>query len=410
MTERLYVRQISDQHWQWRLLFANGEWDGDIYAGTIELLAESLSQTNLPLCVLLPGQQAVARQMPVDSVEKKHLAKLLPYEMEEQLIDPVEELHFCFGNIANGSVNLIYLDAGQVAKTLQDFARTHGEVQQILPDYLLLQQGRHAGIIVLDGEQVLAKFGDSIGFAVEVNVAPLVLESLGKEISLGQSALLLVAGSEDELEVLCSCLPRSWLDDEELEIHQRVAGYWDCIDPQLTASAPNLRSGAFARQLPIARWWELWKTPAYFVAASFVLALLVNFGAYLGAKNEGKAIKRQIEQVYLQAVPKGRKGDEENRLQSILRKGGDSGAKPTNLVVLLSGLAQTLSAQQGIQLSNFRYNGEQHELQINIEVKGLGELARFREVLAGNGLQSGSPRTSRQGEIYRANMKISEAN
>jgi len=413
VTDRLYVRQVSDSHWQWRLRYASGEWDEDIYAGTIELLAESLPHANLPVCVLVPGCEAVVRQMSVDTIEKKHLVKLLPFEMEEQLIDPVEDMHFCFGDIENDTVNVIYLNSEQMEKTLEAFAPTACEVQQVFPDYLLLRQEQYVSIIVLDGEQVIARFRDSKGFAIEINVAPLVLQSLQNALVLDDesgAALLLVASSENDVAVLHSCLPDAWLNNENLEIHQRVATYWDCIDPELVATSLNMRCGAFARQLPISRWWQMWKTPGYWLAASFILALMVNMGGYVVAKAEGKEIRKQIERVYLQAVPKGRRGDEENRLKSLLKKGGDKKAKPGNLMVLLSGLAKTMAAQEDIQLSTFRYNGEQHELQINIEVKGLGELGQFRELLATNGLLSGSPRTTHQGDVYRADMKISEAN
>ncbi len=412
MTERLYVRQITENHWQWRMQFADGSWDDALHAGTLELMAESIPHSGTMVCMLLPGSKAIVRTVPVDGAEKKHLAKLVPYDMEEELIDPVEELHFCFGDVEDDQVNLVYLNREEVEASLEEIELVSSEVQHVFPEYLLLNLAGAAATLVLDGETVIAKFAGGSGFAIEINVAPMVLESLSADLELGEASIHLIADSAEGLSLLKTCLPEAWLQSENIDIAEQEGCFWDCLDDALIVNPLNIRSGDFARKLPIDRWWLTWKMPVYIAAAAFALSVVVNFSAYLSAKSEGKKIRSQIQQVYLQAVPKGRKGDEENRLKSLLRgKGGESSSnEPTNLVVMLGGLSNAMSQRKDIQMSNFRYNGEQKELQLNIEVKGLGELGSFRELLANNGLKSGSPRTSRQGDVYQANIKLTEKN
>lgn len=410
MTERLYVRQISENHWQWRLQFADVSWDQAQHAGTLELMAESLPSAATAVCVLMPGADAVVRNISVEGTEKKHLAKLVPYEMEEELIDPVEDLHFCFGNIVDDHVNLVYLKQEEIKACLQQIELVSSEVQHVFPEYYLLNLNGAAATLVLDGEIVLAKFADGTGFAVEINLVPMILESLAQSLELESASLNIVADTPEGRSLLSTCLPESWLQNENIEVLEQEGNFWDCLDESVLNNPLNLRSGIFGRQLPLDRWWRMWKVPAYVAAAAFIFSFVVNISAYLAAKSEGAEIRQQIQQVYLQAVPKGRKGDEEHSLKKILRGKGNNASsnEPTNLVFMLSGLSKSISQQKDIQISNFRYNGEQKELQINIEVKGLGELGQFRELLASNGLDSGSPRTSRQGEIYQANIKLKE--
>ncbi|MFL0811071.1 MAG: general secretion pathway protein GspL [Agarilytica sp.] len=409
MIERLFVRQINENHWQWRKQLADGSWDDEIHAGTLELLAELLPSISTPVCLVVPGAKVVARNVSVDGTEKKHLAKLLPFEMEEEIIDPVEDLHFCFGQVENDRVNLFYMHNDEFSELLEEIELVSKEVLNVLPEFALLNLAEGAGTIVLDGELVIAKFGEGLGFAVEINIAPMILASLAEDLNISDSELNLVAESEEALSILRSCLPESWLQDATISIKESEGFYWDCIDASALTNSLNLRSGGFARQLPFARWWRVWQKSAYVAAAAFVLSLIVNFAAYLDAKSEGKNIREQIQTVYLQAVPNGRKGDEENRLENILKnQGGASLGEPSNLVPMLTGLTKAMTQQEDIQVSNFRYSGEQRELQVNIEVKGLSELGRFRELLAETGLESGSPRTSRQGEIYQANLKLKE--
>lgn len=409
MAERIFVRKLQENQWQWRALVDDSAWEENYFNGDIEQLREAVQEESAPVCLLLPGEQAVVRSAPVENVDKKHLAKLLPYELEDQLIDSVDDLHFSFAAVEDDHVNLIYLGADSLTESLEELVSGSLDIQQIFPDYLLLQQQECAGVLLLEGEKVIAKFGMSNGFAIEVNIAPIVLERLEEQLAFEEVSLNLVADDQDSLNILRSCLPDAWLNNENITINEREGSYWDVVDTSILSSSINMRSGNFARQLPFAKWWEAWKTSAYVAAASFVVAFVVTFGDYMVQKNEGKKIRSQIQQVYLQAVPNGRKGDEENRLKSLLKGKGSKSSEPTNLMQLLSGLSSSMNQQKDIKLSNFRYNGDQRELQVNIEVKGLGELGKFRELLTSNGLTSGSPRTTRRGDFYQANMKILEA-
>ncbi len=415
MTERLYVRQITDNHWQWRMQYADGSWGDDIHAGTIELLAEWIPNAHVPVCVVICGGQTVVRKTPLEGVDRKLLAKLMPYEMEDDIIDPVDDMHFCFGSVANDSVDVLYTRNEVMQAVLEEIEMVSREVHHALPDYMFLDLSGASATFVLDGDVVMAKFGSefggNIGFSAEINIAPMILENLSSGVTIKDTSIFLVADSPEGLNLLKTCLPEAWQQDESIELLTQEGCYWDYLDTQVLEGPLNLRTGAFALRLPIDRWWRTWKTPVYAVAAGLVLAVVANFAGYLEAKNEGKRIRQQIEQVYLGAVPNGRRGDEENRLQSLLRgKGGGAASEPTNLVVLLGGFTQAIDKQKDIQLSNFRYSGDQQELQVNIEVKGLSELGSFRELLASNGVESDSPRTSRQGDAYQASIKLSEKN
>ncbi|WP_086934058.1 type II secretion system protein GspL [Agarilytica rhodophyticola] len=408
MAERIFVRQLEENLWQWRAMVGDGVWEESYYSGDTDQLKDAVQEQNAPVCLLLPGEQAVVRTMPVENVDKKHLAKLLPYEMEDQLIDSVDDLHFSYGTVEGEHVNLVYLDSERLSAALEELVSGNFDIQQIYPDYLLLAQQESAGTILLDGEKVIAKFGAGKGFAIEVNIASMVLERLEEELAFEEVSLNLIADNEESLKILHSCLPDAWIADESITINLQEGGYWDIVDAGLFGSSINIRSGNFARQLPFGKWWQAWKTSAYVAGAAFAFAFVVSLGDYFVKKSEGKEIRSQIQQVYLQAVPNGRKGDEENRLKSLLNGKGAKTSEPTNLMLLLGGLASSMDQQKDIKLSNFRYNGDQRELQVNMEVKGLGELAKFRELLASNGLESDSPRTTRRGEFYQANMKILE--
>ncbi|MFT5082172.1 MAG: general secretion pathway protein L [Lentisphaeria bacterium] len=447
MTERMFVRRIHTDHWQWRLLDDDNRWQSEhCITGDLQELVAALPSPNTPLCLIVPGHQVVVERLSIGNKEKGHLAKLLPYEMEDDIVDPIDDMHFCFRTLADGKVGVAYARSATLKIVLDELLEHNCDVQQIFPDYTLLYRDENQITLLLDGNSLLAQFGSTQGFTIEEDIAAVILAKslkdrvLPAEIKIisadapgiasikamlpescyqGTVASALEDGSgfdidsdlgstSEELSEPADIVQEPPLPDMPCLIKEEFGNFWDSIDPQKTLTALNLRSGILSRQLPFGRWWLNWKFPAYIAASAFCLAFVVMFIAYLSAKEEGQQLRQQIEHVYLSAAPNGRKGDEERRLESLLKGSDGKVSRSTNLVELLGGLSLSLAEQSDIKLSNFRYNGDQRELQVNIEVKGLGELGQFRDLLSKKGLDSGSPRTSLQGEIYQANMKITE--
>lgn len=408
MADRLYVRQITESHYQWRKLGSDDQWHDEVHAGTLALLQETIEQSNDAVNLLLPGQNVVWRNMPVDGVEKKHLAKLLPYEMEEHLIDPVEDLHFAFGPIVDGHVDVMYCDLDDMQANMDAMASIHCDLFGVHPEYTMLDVDKFDGVLILDGDIVIGKFGNAYGFSAEINIAPFVLEGLLEALGREDIYLRLVADSVENVAILKSSLPDHIVENENSYFDEQLGSYWDYVTN--TPSLPiNLRSGPFARQLPIKQWWMSWQVTTYVAAAAFVLALVVNITDYRIAKSESIEIRKETQVIFKQAVPNGRGGDEVKKLKNLLDGDGNSGSgEPTNFVSMLGGISKTIKDQSDVKISNFRYSGDQRELRLSIEVNGLSELGKFRELLAVNGLETDSPRTTKQGEIYQATMKVTE--
>lgn len=412
MIERVIARQLSNGLWQWRLQ-SDGGWNGnDYHTGDNEALAAALPASTTPVLMVLPGAEVVSTELTIDGKEKRHFAKLLPFEMEEQLVESVDNLHFSFAFFSENKASVSYLRADSLKDSLSPLLDVACDVQQCLPDYLHLKRDASDATLLLDDGLVLAHFGAGKGFSIEEDIAPLLLadlkDSFFDDVSEHSQGLNLVAEDAEGISRLRSWLPEEWLDEDGPEIRDYEGDFWQWLEVDSQYSGLNLRSGQFSRQLPVGRWWKSWKIPFAFAAVAFIVSILVMFGQYSIAKNEGRQIREQIEAVYLQAVPNGRKSDFEKRLTDLLRNSSSKGAEPTNVMPLLSGFAAAMAEQKDVTLASFRYSGDQKELQVNIEVKGLGELGQFRELLGTKGFESGSPRTSRQGDKYQARMKITE--
>ncbi|WP_188152335.1 type II secretion system protein GspL [Teredinibacter waterburyi] len=411
MAEKLFARNTADGLWQWRRVASDGHWSGDTFkTGDADALAQEVGGDDLPVALVVPGQWVVSTHVEIDIKDKRHFAKLLPYEMEEELIDSVEDLHMAFGPITGDSVDVLYLKSDVMNSVVADLIAANCDFRTALPDYLnLIVEDKGLTFIYEDGV-VIARLGKMRGFAIEASMAPMILADLG-ETQKVDGPINLVAENDYDLDKLTLWLPEQWRSEAEdsPELVRNIGGLWDWIDTGSDRQPINLRSGSYSRQLPLTRWLQEWKTPLVALAAAYVIALAVTFFQYQVAKSQQKTILSQMNAVYQQAVPNGRGGDPERKLETLVKtlKGGPSGGT-TNFVALLNSVAKAVKQAGNITMSSIRYTGDQRELMLNIEGSSFAELETLRGAVTAEGFAAELLRVEAKGDRHSARMKVTE--
>ena len=410
MSERVFARKIQSGLWQWRSV-KEGRWVDDYYhTGDDEALAGVLPGASLPATLIVMGQQAVSEQIPIPAKDKKHMAKLLPYEMEESLIENIEDLHFVFSANDDDSAAVAYTRSESLRSVIENLEQLGCDVQQCIADYFLLKREPGGATLVYDENLLFAHLRDNHGFVIEASLAPRVLASLAQKYQFS-STLNIVAENQQKLDVLKQWLPAEWLSDDELDganLVMHESSFWEWVDPSLLVHPLDLRRGLFARRMPLARWWDVWKVPAVAVMCAYVLAVIVGFGQYLDLNSQRKNVVDETNRVYQEAVPNGRKGDPLGTLQSMVKNlGGESSS--TNLMPLFNAVSLALKDSSDVVLSSFRYNGDQRELRLNIETTEFAKLESLRAAVNQQGLSAELLRVSAQGDKHQARMKVVEA-
>lgn len=409
MAEKLFARQTNDGLWQWRIADADGEWVSDVYhTGDDEALAEAARSDNLPVTLLLAGESVVCTAVEMDAKEKRHLAKLLPYELEEQVIGNVDEMHIAHTFIGASTVAVAYVANREMETALKPLQEVGCDVRVVLPEYLTLRTDNGGATLVMDDQKVIVRNGEHVGLSIEAILAPIILSNIDQELDFA-ATIHLVADSEDQLNRLESWLPEAWTHEQGPEVTREIGGFWDWIDTQNINKLLDLRRGNYSRQIPLKRWALQWKIPLIAIAAAYVIAVAVAFTQYQVAKSELKDIVAEMNDVYLKAVPKGRLGDPEGRLKGLVSgiKGSAAG-EPSNLMVLVAGVAPDLKANN-ITVSSMRYSADQRELMMNIEGDSFGALEALRSSTEKKGFKAELLRVEARGEKQSARIKVSEA-
>ena len=409
MIEHRYIRQIDVDTWQWRIADEQGQWQTDeVHSGSFDTFLASLTGTTTPIHIVVAGEQVITTHANSAGLDKKHLAKLLPYELEDQLAQPVEHMHMVFSVADDTRAIAHYIDNKNMTAILQPFVAHNLEVVEVLPDYRLLQTAPGTLTLMREDEKLMVCNGEAIGFTTETTLAPFVLQQITQDHDVDFSNIVCVAANDEAHEYFDQTLPATW--QEQCELKYIVGDFWSYASAQTPTKQLNLRRGRFAKQLPFGRWLHWWQWPMGVMAVAFVFAIglmVIQTSTY---KAQVQTLRQQIQEVYLEAVPGGRKGDELYKMRGLVSKNKTTGAEPSNVMTILSRTAIVIKDMPTVQMANFRYTGSQRSLQVNIEVANLAELNDFKNKLAQAGLDVDSPRSSAKGDIYQARMTLKEAN
>lgn len=430
MSERIYVRKLENNLWQWRHVTPQGQWASEsFYTGDINLLAESINGKQVVL--LLPGQNAVSMREETDLKDRKLISKVLPFQVEEHIIDSLDELVFAYGPVKDGALTLCYVNEEYARSSIDELEANGALVQRVLVDYLELAREEGSFTLILEHDQVMVADDQGSGFCVELGLAPLVLKSLFAERQ--PHRVVLVAEGEAELADLKAMLPESVLalageaqtrvealeqsetDDDDLDapikplddrISEEIGGFWDYVLVQ-AKPAIDFRQGPLARKLPFGQWFKEWRIPAAAAVIAFGLAMLAATLELTTTRKQYRQYVAERDGFYRQIIPgAGNVVDPVKTLKAKL--GGGNQSPGSNLVGILNNIGPAISAHKDVKVSSFRYTHENRELQLNIEARDIATLEAVRNQIAQTGLKAEIKRASVAGEVNQALMRITE--
>lgn len=417
MAERILVRKIEPGLWQWRFVTGQHQWLSEsFYTGDINLLKESID--GKACWLVLDGCHVGTRQVDVGVKDRKLLPKLVPYELEESLVTPVDDLAFAYGSLEDGVVNTSYTALDYAEEAIAELEDMEADVQSLVCDYTELDAGE-GWIILLDEGSVFVNQGQGKGFRCDAEngalfVKALFANDLSDEETLAESApsvhkpstLHIVADSEESLATLRRWLPTEIEADEEITIYEQEGGFWDVVS---LAAKPRMdfRTGSLARKLPFTVWWNDWKIPAIAAGVAFVIALGTTWAELRDAKSDSRQLFTDRDAVYRQVVPTGSITDPVRQLKAKLNK--SESTEPSNVVMLVSKIAPQIRGNGDLKITSFRYTHNNGTLQFNVEAKDFEVLEALRGKISDVGLSAEIKGSRASGDIQQAQIRVSES-
>lgn len=367
-----------------------------VVTGHGDLQQLQAEQKGTKLIFLVPLEDTVRRTVEISAGEKKMFRKTLPYTLEEEFIEDVDELHFAYSLPENNRVSLIACRRQLLDQWLQEFQQNGLELNDMLAESQLFADDRW--LLIVDGDRWLLKTNIDAELACDTLSVELALNSI-----LSQSPALpdsiTIACQPNEREQVLKHIPPSlheqikWMDSD----------YWQCV--QLPdKDTLSLLQGEFSPGLPLRKWWQAWQSVAVIAAVVVLLQLALSGGNYFLLQQQNSDLNRQIESVYREVVPRGAIIDVEKQLQRKISalEGGDS----PGFVSMLEKTAKALSVVDSFEIKNLSYNDRQSEMRLTILVPRFKDIDSIRMQLEKSGLIAQMTGSSNEGDRTRAGLRI----
>lgn len=359
---------------------------------------ETLKSSRLQACFAAPGAEVRLLQLTVSPEEKKHLQQALPFLLEEQLAEDIEELHFAACPLDKATFGVAVCRHSAMAawgNLLADLP----DLPQWLPEPLLLPWQAGEWCLVMAADAVIVRSGECEGYTVEPELLPMLLTAAA---AAALPRTLVVYGSDQEREL--PLIPPALQD----RVQWRQGNLCSALMLARDEQPMNLRQGPYAARLPLTRWWQQWRVAAIVLGVAFALQLLATWADYRALSNDNLALRAAVETSYRQAVPEGALVDAERQLRRQL-DGLRGGAGGGGFVRLLERAGSIIAQRPGTSIVSINYNQRGGEMRLNIVANDFAAVEQLRAGLADAGLAAVMESSSAQGDGVRARIRVGGA-
>ncbi|EKO3381181.1 type II secretion system protein GspL [Vibrio fluvialis] len=364
MSEFLTVRLSSQQDatipwlvWspQQQAVIASGEVAG---LDQLEELTPYAAQRSTLL--LLAASDVVLTQVDIPSGASRQLESMLPYLVEDEIAQDVDELHFSVLNKSGGVASVAGVDRQWLQSCLDTLKALQFDVKRVLPDVLALPQAEGMAAVQL-GDEWLVRKGEFSGLSVEAQWLPLFSQS--DWVRDGEAWLPLTAYTP--LPELTLAEGQDWRS-EPSELVMQV------LTQEALRSKMTLLTGEFTPKSSWSKYWLVWRKAA--IAAGLLLVVSMGYRLVEAYQYETTAqtYRAESERIFRAIFP------DKQRIPTVsylkrqmsdelaMLSGGSSGE---HVLGWLSKLPDTLRSISALQVQSLRFDGDRGEVRLEATSK-----------------------------------------
>ena len=349
-------------------------------------LAAAVSRSG-KVVALAPATQILLAEPILPPGSGVKLARAVPFALEEQLTEDVDQLSFAIGRRrSSGTTPVAAVSRSVLQDWLSQLSAAGLEPLSMYPDISLMPENPGQTVLWLEKARLAVRRPGALPFAVELSpvsealvVAGVIADPLDTEAEpkVPENAILYVtredwANSQDEFEQLVGKF-------ESLKVQLLPDGALPWLARALeTHDAVNLLQGEFARTTALRVHWRQWRTPASLAAA----LLLVHVGTQAlqirHARHESAALDSQIANVFAAAMPGEVIKDPRHQMQVRLDRIRKHGASPEYFLRALKTLSGALAVAPKTEIAALSYREQSVDMKLNApSLAALSQLSQY---------------------------------
>jgi len=418
MAETLYIRIGSKTHDSIHWLIKTDANDEIIASGE---LSDSTELTQLTekakqrkVITLVPSCDVVLKSLSVPSKSTRAMRLAVPYMLEDELAQDVEQLFFAYPEIdkqfdeaaSDKNCYVAALDRTLMQQWLQWFIDADINCKKMLPDVLALPYVNNGCSAIVLEEQILLRQGIWQGMTIDLSAWPVISRQLINTITSSEEENL---EQQQEFSIHAySALPS---DSKELNI----AAMPEELPLALLAQHAqhqsfNLLQGEFQykeKRSPIRVNW-LW------AAGIAVFALLLNVGLkgsqLLQLNAQQEVINKEIIQRYKAAFPNSKKVRINTIKSQLKRKISEAGGEgdQVGFLTMLSKVRPAFAAVPELKPESLKFDGKRQEIRIQAVASDYQYFDKFKSEVEKTHLDVEQGAQSSQEEQVSGSFSISE--
>lgn len=362
----------------WLPLNSDGQATGVVRSGSLEEAA--VEAQGLRVVALVPGVDCLLTTVNIPGrSNRQKLLRAIPYALEEQLSDEVEDLHFAVGEVLPGGDYPVAIVAMRCMNAYTEaFRDARLDVARMVPDTLAIPCANAATCVVIDGELALVRTGASSGYVIDA-------DNLG---------VFIKAGLPDELETDTNAMVRVYiaagtvppdLAVDNVETQSYNGDVLALLSQGMNAGSIDLLQGSYSRTQEWGRLWRPWRATAALLVVGFLLSNVAMGVDYYRLSKEQDSLTTRIEEIYRQAFPGAKRVvnprvQMQQQLEKLQRSQGGGG----QFLVLLARSGDVLRKASDIEISGANYRAGR--LDVDLTAASLQVLDDLKQTLTGKGL------------------------
>jgi len=353
--------------------------------------------------VLAPATQILLAEPELPPGSGVKLARAVPFALEEQLTEDVDELCFALGRRqANGRTPVAVVARTVLKGWLAQLAAAGIDPTAIYADISLVPENPGQTVLWLEQNRLAVRRPGALPVAVELTpvtealvVAGVIPDPLASaETPAGE-------GSEEPKPLEHALLYVSREDWAQVQGEfQALAGQFASLKVQLLTEGPlswlarelttthavNLLQGEFARSSDYGVSWHRWRTAALLAAGLLVAHVAAAALKIHQANRESKALDAEISQIFAQVMPTETQQDPRRQMQERLDRIRHSGAGPEYFLHTLEALSGALAADPKTKIDSLSYR--EQALDMKVSAPNLAALSQLSQFVSKQGLRA----------------------
>lgn len=359
--------------------------------------------------VLVPGEQVLFTSASIPSRQKRKILQALPYMVEEQLAQDVEECHFAVGDwTGRGDIAVAVVDREQMRSWLDSLQSSGFTAQVMVTDSLCVPMlGEHRNILI-DADRALIRSGKNLAMAVDRELLGTVL-SLPENVEEGEESEGVSFLIDPQVEESISLQLTQWQAELNCPVSKELLDYspFETLCRNYDSAAINLLQAEFTPVESVSNSSASWKSVAWVAVGCFFLHILflTGKGAYLSF--EADRFKQEAMALYVDVYPKDRNiRDIRRRWQTHLR-GSNAPVQQKDFLTVLGEAAGNMDGSR-LQLDNVNFNEKRGDLILQMRGASSDRLVEYAERLVKRGMAAeiGTITTNQDDESVQGSVRI----